>query len=269
MTRPRTYQTTAIVIKKTKLAEADRILTLYTPNMGKIQAVAKGVRRPKSKMAGHLELLTHSRVTLARGRNLDIITGSQTIDSFLPLKTDLMLASYGLYVIELVNQFTADQAEDEALFRLLLETLGGLCTTDDHNLLLRYFEIELTDMAGFRPQLHECVACRQPLEPAVNFFSAALGGMLCPACSSKEPFTYGISVNALKVLRFIQENGYDAVSRLKITPALAKELEAVTRHYLRYLLEREVKSAAWLDTLREQLGRAGPQEERTATATGT
>ena len=261
MSRPRTYQTNAIVIKKTKLGEADRILTLYTPDMGKVQAVAKGVRRPKSKMAGNLELLTHSKVSLARGRNLDIITGSQTIDSFLPLKTDLVLASYGLYIIELVNQFTPDQAEDEALFWLLLETLAGLCSPDNRELLLRYFEVKLMDNAGFRPQLQECVSCRQPLPPEVNFFSAALGGMLCPTCASKEPFAYGISVNALKVFRFMQENGLEAVSRLKVTPALARELEAVTRHYLRYLLEREVKSAAWLDTLREQLGRTKAAEE--------
>jgi len=270
MTRPRSYQTRAIVIKKTKLGEADRILTLYTPDLGKIQAVAKGVRRPKSKMAGHLELLTHSQVSLARGRNLDIITGSQTIDSFLPLKTDLWLASCGLYVIELVNQFTADQAEDEALFGLLLETLSNLChdpsTGSGQGLLLRYFEIKLMDMAGFRPQLRECVSCRQPLAPEVNFFSAASGGMLCPLCASKEPFAYGILVNVLKVLRFIQENGYEAVSRLKITPALERELEAVTRHYLRYLLEREVKSAVWLDTLRAQLKRPTQEQGPVTTA---
>ncbi|GAI44017.1 unnamed protein product [marine sediment metagenome] len=112
MTKPRNYQTEAIIIKKIKLGEADRILTLYTPHLGKIQAVAKGVRRPRSKMAGHLELLTHSLVSLARGRNIDTITGSQTINSFLPLKSDLELASYALYATELVNQFTADNIED-------------------------------------------------------------------------------------------------------------------------------------------------------------
>ena len=80
MPKPRTYQTEAVIIKKVKLGEADRILTLYTPHLGKIQGVAKGVRRPRSKLAGHLELLTHSQVSLARGRNLDTIIGSQTID---------------------------------------------------------------------------------------------------------------------------------------------------------------------------------------------
>lgn len=84
MPEPRNYQTEAIVIKKTRLGEADSILTFYSPHMGKIQGFAKSLRKPKSKLAGHLELLTHSLVTFARGRNLDTITGSQTINSFLP-----------------------------------------------------------------------------------------------------------------------------------------------------------------------------------------
>src|SRR4030042_472345 len=112
MSKPRNYQTKAIISKKTKLGEADRILTLYTPHLGKIQGVAKGIRRPKSKLAGHLELLTHSQVSLARGRNIDTITGSQTIESFLPIKSDLWLTSCALYAIELVNQFTADHLEN-------------------------------------------------------------------------------------------------------------------------------------------------------------
>ena len=120
MPNPRNYQTEAIVIKKTKLGEADSILTLYTPHLGKIQGVAKGIRRPKAKLAGHLELLTHSQVSFARGKNLDTITGSQTINSFLPLKSNLQLTSYALYAIELVNQFTAEHIENEPLFQLLL-----------------------------------------------------------------------------------------------------------------------------------------------------
>jgi DNA repair protein RecO (recombination protein O) len=252
---PRNYQTKAIVIKKTKLGEADRILTLCTSDRGKIQAVAKGVRRPKSKMAGHLELMTCSQVNLARGRNLDIITGAQTIESFLPLKTDLALASYGLYVIELVNQFTTDQAEDGTIYSLLFETLKNLQETDNRELLLRNFELKLLEIAGFRPQLRSCVSCHHPLAQVINYFNAGVGGMLCPQCSPKYSFSLEVSVNALKVLRFIQNNEYSAVSRLKISSPLARELEVVTRHYLRYILEREVKSAAWLDSLRDQLAR--------------
>ena len=252
MPKPRNYQTEAIIIKKTKLGEADRILTLYTPHLGKIQAVAKGVRRPRSKLAGHLELLTHSLVSLARGRNLDTITGSQTINSFLPLKSDLELASCGLYATELVNQSTADHIENYPLFQLLAETMHYLCQGSNNELTLRYFELQLLNQVGYRPQLQHCVSCRQPLEPTTNSFCPSAGGMLCHTCCQDELLTYPLSVNALKVLRLLQNSDYNTAIRLKMNLGLSQELKEITRVYLKYILEREVKSAAWLDTLDEQ-----------------
>jgi DNA repair protein RecO (recombination protein O) len=251
MSRPRTYQTEAIIIKKTRLGEADRILALYTPRLGKIHVVAKGVRRPRSKMAGHLELLTHSQISLARGRNLDTVTGCQTIDSFLPLKSDLWLTSCALYVTELVEQFTADHVESLSLFRLLLETMRRLCQ-GAWEPALRYFEVHLLDVVGYRPQLQQCVSCQKPLEPVTNSFCPAAGGMLCSDCSYTQPVTYPLSVIALKVLRFFQGSDYDNASRVKTSPELSHELDRIMRRYIEFLLEREVKSAVWLDSLKRQ-----------------
>jgi len=250
LSKPRNYQTETIIIKKVKLGEADRILTFYTPHLGKIQGVAKGVRRPRSKMAGHLELLTHSTVSLARGRNLDTITGSQTIDSFLPLKSDLELTSYALYVIELINQFTADSVENCPLFQLLLETMHRLCRGSNSEVVLRSFEMHLLDLVGYRPQLGRCISCRLPLEPVTNYFSPPAGGMLCPGCSNSQSSVRPISVNAIKVLRWLQGSDLSAAEKLKIDLELSRELEGIMRGYLRYLLEREVKSTAWLDMLK-------------------
>ena len=261
MPKPRNYQTEAIVIKKTKLGEADSILTLYTPHMGKIQGFAKSVRKPKSKLAGHLELLTHSLVSLARGRNLDTITGSQTITTFLPLKSDLWLTSCALYTTELVNQFTADHIENYPLFQLLLETMQQICQADNKELTLRYFELHLLNEVGYRPQLQQCVSCHLPLEPTTNSFCPGSGGMLCPNCSPSQPLTYLLSVNAQKVLRLLQSSDYNAANRLKIDPELSRELEKMMSGYLKYLLEREVKSATWLDTLREQIKQPTPNRE--------
>ncbi len=255
MPSPRNYQTEAVIIKKTKLGEADSILTLYTPHLGKIQGFAKSLRKPKSKLAGHLELLTHSLVSLARGRNIDTITGSQTISSFLPLKTDLDLASHALYAIELINQFTAEHIENYSLFQLLLETLEHLCQSNDKELTLRYFELNLLDSVGYRPQLQRCVHCKAELQPVTNWFSPAAGGVLCPDCSYSQLSTYSLSVNALKVLRLLQDSDYSTVNRLNMNPELSRELELVLRDYLRYLLEREVKSVAWLDALRGESGK--------------
>ncbi|MDD5127754.1 MAG: DNA repair protein RecO [Dehalococcoidales bacterium] len=258
MPEPRDYQTEAIVIKKTKLGEADRILTFYTPHFGKLQAVAKGVCRPKSKMAGHLELLTYSHVSLARGRNLDTVTGSQTIDGFLAIKNDLWLTSCALYVTELINQFGAERMENFPLFQLLLNTLQQLVPAPNKEIVLRYFEMHLFAEAGFRPQLRECVSCRKTLTPGINFFSLNSGGLLCPDCAQNNPYRYPLSVNAQKVLRLLEDCSFSTANRLKLDAELAEEIKTVLGNYLKYLLERDIKSAHWLDSLKEQIAQAAP-----------
>jgi DNA repair protein RecO (recombination protein O) len=255
MADPREYQTEAVIIRKTKLGEADRILTLYTRDHGKIEVFAKGIRRPKSKLAGHLELLTYSLIRLAQGRNLDTVTGSQTIEAFLPLKNDLWLTSYGLYVAELVNQFNAERSANQPVFELLVETLRRLCQAENSNLTLRYFELRLLDLSGYRPQLRECVSCRAELKPEENSFCSAAGGILCPGCRYDHPTSLFISVEALKVMRFMQKNNFETVSRLKINSDLANALKNILSSYIRYILEKEVKSAAWLDSLLDQIGK--------------
>ncbi len=250
MPAPRVYQTEAIIINRINLGEADRVLTIYTPNLGKIRAVAKGVRRPQSKLGGHVELLTHSRLMLARGRNLDIITQAQTINNFLPLKEDLERTASGLYVAELVNAFTAERAEDEELFHLLLDTLRHLSRSTNIDAVLRYFELRLLAQAGYRPELQHCGDCKAPLQPRENFFSPGHGGMLCHDCGYREPLAHPLSLNALKVLRFWQNCDYTAAEKVKLDSQLATELETVLREYIRYLLERQLKSTAWLDRLK-------------------
>jgi DNA repair protein RecO (recombination protein O) len=251
MPQPRNYQTEAVIIKKSKHGEADRILTLLTLSLGKIHAVAKGVRRPRSKLSGHLELLTYTNVSFARGHNLDTITGSQTINAFLPLKSDLDLTSYALYVAELTDQFTVEHMENIEVFRLLISTLERLCQTNNKDITLRYFEMQLLNITGYRPELHQCVTCHKPLEPVTNYFNAASGGMLCPACSQNQTFLFPLSVNALKVLRILQNADYETAIKLKLTPQLSNELQEVIRRYIKYILEREVKSVAWLDDLKD------------------
>ena len=252
MTPPRVYQTEAIIIKRTKLGEADRILTLYTPDLGKIKAVAKGTRRPKSKLGGHVELLTHSLLMLARGRNLDIITQAQAIDSFLPLKDDLERTSYGLYISELVDSFTAENIENRRLFSLFLDTLHQLSQTRDGEPVLRYFELHILDHLGYRPRLQQCASCGSPLQPIANFFSSSQGGALCHDCGYQEPIARPLSLTALKVLRLWQNCDYATASRVRINPHLSSELEQVLREYIKYLLERQLKSTAWLDELKQE-----------------
>ena len=251
MAQPRVYQTEAIIIKRINLGEADRILTLYTPEHGKVKAVAKGSRRPRSKLGGHVELLTYSQLLLAHGRNLEIVTQAQTIDSFLPLKENLKRMSCGLYISELVDAFSEEHAENGKLFRLLLETLHQLSQLEKNDIALRYFELQLLNFTGYRPQLQRCANCNSPLQPMTNYFSSSQGGVLCNDCGFQEPMARDLSVNALKVLRLWQDCDFGTANRIHINAGLAFELEQVLREYIKYLLERQVKSTLWLDRLKK------------------
>lgn len=254
MSKPRNYQTEALIIKKTRLGEADRILSLYTMKHGKIQAVAKGVRRPRSKMSGHLELATHSLISLARGRNIDTVTNTRTITAFLPLKSDLLRGAAALYTAELVDRFTADHIENQPLFDLLLATWHRLAETNDIETVLRFFELHLLETVGYRPELEHCVACKATPAAVSNWFSPEAGGILCPACAPRYSQRYPVSPAVLSTLRTLQKDE-PAVSPSGINPALAQELAVLTGHYLEHLLEREIKSTRWLGTLRLELAR--------------
>jgi DNA repair protein RecO (recombination protein O) len=252
MTKPRSYQTEAFIIRKTKLGEADRILTLYTPHLGKIQGFAKGVRKTKSKLSGHLELLTHSQVTLARGKNIDTIIGSQTINGFLLLKSNLGLISYALYITELINQFTAEHVEDKPLFDLLIETMNWLCLGGNRDLLLRYFELHLLSEVGYRPQLDHCVLCQISLKSSNGYFCPSAGGILCSLCSRNRSSSYPVSINSIEVLRLLQKDILNNPGNLNINDNLSLEIDRVMKRYIKFLLDRDIKSATWLDSLKLQ-----------------
>jgi DNA repair protein RecO (recombination protein O) len=260
----RSYQTQGIVLKQTKLGEFDKIVTIYTPEFGKLRAVAKGACRPRSKLGGNVEPLTHSLMLLAKGRNLDIVTQSQTIDGFLALKSDLWRMACGLYVLELIDSFTVEGGENRPLFDLLLDILQQLSEPDSNETALRYFELHLLHYLGYRPQLRRCVSCDSPLKPVVNFFSPSKGGLLCPHCHSEEDRRYEqietiptrpsspLSVQALKVLRLWQSSDYATSRRVKVKPELSRELEQVLSEYIRYIVQRELKSLTWLRELRKE-----------------
>jgi DNA repair protein RecO (recombination protein O) len=252
MPPPRVYKTEAIVLRQRKLGEADKIVTLYTPNYGKLEAVGKGVRRPKSRLAGHLEVLTYTSVMLAQGRNLDVVTQAQAIEVFAPLRDDLERLSRALYAAELVDRFSPEGAESYHIFQLLLTTLRRLAGDAGGDIALRHFEMQLLDLTGFRPQLQRCLGCQRSLTPVPNYFSPAAGGVLCPSCGSGAISSRPLSVNAVKVLRVLQGGSFGDILRVRIGPPLAREIEFHLRAYVIHVLERDVRSAAFIDRLRRE-----------------
>ncbi len=254
MAPPRVYRAEALVLRQRRLGEADRIVSLYTPTVGRVEAVAKGVRRPTSRMGGHIEALSHCSLLLARGRNLDVITQAQTIEGFKGLHDDLPRLSAGLYIAELVDRFTevgSADGGDGAVFALLLAALRRLDAGDDVGFVCRFFELRLLDALGYRPQMSECVSCGEPLAPRPQYFAAGSGGALCPECATGETGPIRpLTLNALKALRFLQGRPFGEAARLQLSGDLAVEVENHLRDLIHVALERDVRSAAFLDRVR-------------------
>jgi DNA repair protein RecO (recombination protein O) len=250
LTTTRVFHDEAVVLRRSDLGEADRVVTLYTLEHGKLRAVAKGVRRTTSRLGGHLELFTRAKVLVAKGRDLDIVTQAETIDAYVGLRDDLWRAAYACYVAELLDRLLQDHSPDPGSYGLLLATLGRVASDRSPELAVRFFEMHLLGLLGYRPQLYRCVRCDELLGPTANFFSAAAGGVLCLACGQADASARGITTNAFKVLRLIQSGDYATTSRLHVSEPLRRELEQILKGYSEFILEREVRSAALLDSLR-------------------
>ena len=249
---PRVYKATAIVLRQRKLGDADKIITLYSTEQGKLEAVAKGVRRTRSRLAGPVEPLNHGSYLLARGRNLDIVTQAQTIESFQAIRDDLDRLSRALYVAELLDRATEERAENFALYRLLLDTMRRLSERSDLDLVVRFFEMSLLVQLGYRPEVSRCAACEGSLAAEGNSWASGVGGAVCPRCRPPEVTLRSLSPNALKVLRLLQSERFEELSQLSMVHALGDELERHLRDAIHHALDRDVRSAAFLDIVRRR-----------------
>jgi DNA repair protein RecO (recombination protein O) len=257
--RQRLYGLSAIVLKRRDMGEADRLLTVLTRDRGKLTLLAKGVRKPASRKAGHIEPFTYVNLLVAKGKSLDLVTQAETVQSHRGLREDLLRSAWAYYVVELADAFTQDEDPNELLFDLLLETLGWLNQGNDPTLATRYYELHLLGLTGFQPQLFRCLYCDELLKPEINFFSSERGGMLCPKHGATEADTIALPLVVLKVLRFLQTRPWEQVSGLRLSPEVSNQVEVLLDRFIVYHLERTLRSPAFLDRLRQlQAGRINP-----------
>ena len=247
---PRVYATEAIVLRRLDYGEADRIVTVLTPALGKLRAIARGSRRTTSRLAGHLEPFMRTQLLLATGRDLDTITQAESRERLDHLSSELWHATAAWYMAELLDRFLEDAYPHPQIYHLFVRTLreldaGAQTPTSSRGwLALRYFELHLLDDLGYRPSLHECVNCGRPLQPVDNGYNAELGGAVCSQCMRFAQRTLSLAV--LKVLRLLQTSNWEAVPRIRLEPDVAAELEGIVQSSLRYHLDRELKSWPFL-----------------------
>ncbi len=252
-TNERLYRTDAIILRRSDFGEADRLLTVFTPERGKLRLLAKGVRKITSRKSGHVELFMLTNMLVARGRTWDIVSQAEIVEPYRELREDLDKTSHAYYLAELVDRFTEEYDPNAPLFELLALTLAHLGHADDDFMVLRYFETHLLGLTGYQPQLHFCVACQEALEPVDNnYFHFVDGGTLCPKHGQIRPNAEIIPLPVLKVLRYLQTEPWEKITRLQLTPTTRQQVENLFLGYLTFVLERWLKSVDFIRKLRRE-----------------
>lgn len=249
----RSIRVEAIVLKHTEYGEADRMLNLYTRERGKIRALVKGARKVRSRKAGHVEPFTRVTLQLAIGRHWYIVTQAEAQDTYNALRENLESIGYGSYVVELLDKFTYDEGhEHNALYPLLVQTLNRLNQGIDPQVTVRYYEIQMLDLLGFRPELQYCVVSEEEIIAQNQYFSASLGGVISPEHGKTLPGATPVSMHALKYLRHFQRSRFREALIAKISPEIHHELEVLMQHYITYQLERALNSPSFLRRVRRE-----------------
>jgi DNA repair protein RecO (recombination protein O) len=233
------YRDTAVVLRTYRLGEADRIVVLLTEHHGKVRAVAKGVRKTMSRFGARLEPMSHVRLLLAKGRELDIVSQAEAVESLAPMVVDLDHMTNGMAVLEAVDQMTLDREPAPHLYKMLV---GVLRTIGERSgpLVVPAFYWKLLAVEGVSPQLDACVRCGET-EPLVAF-DLDEGGALCRACRSGS----AVSPEALALMRLVLGGRLNEALAVPASPA-THEVSTLATRALEHHIERRLRTVAMFE----------------------
>ena len=246
----------ALVLRTVDYRDADRIVTFLTRDQGRLSGLVRGARRLRNRRTAAMEVLARGRVLYFEKQGKDLVTVDrfEVEDLGLGLRGDLLALSAGLYLAEAALLFLPERQPAADLYDLLLRALDALPRAADVESLLRVVEIRLLDGLGFGPRMDACAACGGPA-PA-RTFSVEQGGLVCPACAGSAGPVRKVSAGLVRFWISARGLAWPGPERLRLDPALNREVKALLYDLLRGLAGREIRSREFLDRLlAERAGR--------------
>jgi len=231
-----TKNTPALILNRQDYKENDSLVTVYTPYLGKLALVARGTKKLSSKLAGHIEPLTLADLMIIKGKGFDYIGSAITRATYSGIREDLNKLYYAGRAVNLFNRLTRENQGDERLFFLLetwLEILNNFYFFQRENgeLALIFFTIKFLADLGYKPEIYHCLECFKEIRPGKNYFNLLSGGLICGDCFEKNRLLRDpsgtelltISDNCIKLMRFMANNRFKSVEKLKIDNKILKE----------------------------------------------
>lgn len=236
------YRTQGFILKKTDQGEADRIFTVFTSDFGKLELLARAVRKIKSKLRAGLEIFYLSEIEFIQGKAYKTLTDAILIDNFKNLRRSLARMTVASKISEVFDGLVKGQEPDEKLWQLLSEnfkTLNNPRTQHaKYQLIYYHFLWNLLSALGYKPELHHCSLCQKRLTPENIFFNLKEGGLLCSQCREKAKSGKPIELNVIKIIRIILKNDWTMLEKLKIEDGDLKSLSAISDYYLSEILRQ-------------------------------
>ena len=240
-----TFPTKAIILNRRDWREADRLVSVYTPDYGRLNLLARGARKAGSKLAPHLEPISLSRLLVVRGRKMNYVGAAMMDEAFLNIKNDLNKLYFAGKALSLFTRLVKEDEADPELFAWLekwlfnLEAAGGQepLEKQDGRFRLALFTWRLLAIFGYAPRLDKCVVCGRSLQAGKNQFDLSKGGLVCGDCvrlPENQPVNGSLlplSDNCIKLLRLVDGN---AVKNIKFSPRLLKEWENLNLCFLNW-----------------------------------
>ena len=237
------YKYTGIILSKKDIGETDRIYNIYTLEQGRISAIARGVRKPKAKLAGHLENFYLVDLTVMKNRGMGNISSSIVENNFESIKGDFDSLIKVFDVSRTMSRLINDQERDAGVFFLFLEYLEVLnkisnsknCSIVTKNLVTQGFIFKLLDVLGYKLEFGRCVKCENKLSRDKNFFDYSRGGIVCKQCSVSTNSIFPISENSIKIIRIFFKNRLDNLIKLKINYRESVELKQISEIFIKWI----------------------------------
>lgn len=245
------YRTEGVVLKSIEYGDADKIVTIYTKKYGKIQAIAKGVRKTKSKFGSSLEILTYAIFLFYKGKNIDIISQTEILESFFTASKEIVKFAFASNCAEVVNKISEEGEVNLSIFFLLKEVLHYLKEAKDPKLLNLSFKWQALAILGYKPSFGRCCICNSKIEEQKEmFFNIDEGGVICNKCLSKNKRgCIQVSLYFIKLGRKLLITPLSVISKATIPDVRIRELEKVTDLYLAYYSDQSFKTDTFLKSL--------------------
>lgn len=241
------YKCEGIVIRSSNYGETNKVVTIYTRESGKVGVMARGAKKPNSRLSAVTQLFTYGTFLFQKGSGLGSLQQGETIQAMRSIREDIFLTAYASYITELLDKGTENEKSNPFLFELYYQTLNHLAEGIDPDILVHIFEIKMLNVLGLYPNFNECVICAK--KEGTFHFSLRENGFICHRCFTYDPYRMIISQKVVKLLRVFYYLDLARLGTVSVKQETKKELKQVIDEYYREYSGLFLKSKRFLDQL--------------------